>query len=59
MVVGGQFISPHGLAVDSRGDFYPTDFDALLRFARDDAGKVSGVTLFERGEAVRGTRIDG
>ena len=47
------------LRPDSRGDFHPVDFDALLRFTREAAGRVSGVTLFERGEALRGTRVDG
>ena len=49
---------PHvELRQDSRGDFHPTEGDALLRFARDDEGKVSGVSVFESGGMARGKRI--
>ncbi len=47
------------LRPDSRGDFHPTEGDALLRFARDDEGKVSSVSVFESGGMVRGKRIEG
>jgi CubicO group peptidase (beta-lactamase class C family) len=47
------------LLQDSRGDYYPTEMDALLRFTREGEGKASGVSLFQGGGLVRGKRADG
>jgi D-alanyl-D-alanine-carboxypeptidase/D-alanyl-D-alanine-endopeptidase len=47
------------LLQDSHGDYYPTEFDALLRFTREGEGKASGVSLFQGGGLVRGRRADG
>jgi hypothetical protein len=46
------------LRQDARGDFYATVADILVRFDRTADGKVSGLTLFQGGGAVKAARID-
>jgi hypothetical protein len=46
------------LLQDARGDFYATVADIVVRFDRTADGKVSGLTLFQGGGAMKAARID-
>jgi D-alanyl-D-alanine-carboxypeptidase/D-alanyl-D-alanine-endopeptidase len=46
------------LLQDSRGDYYTTVTDLLVRFKRDADGRAEGLTLFQGGAALPAARID-
>jgi CubicO group peptidase (beta-lactamase class C family) len=46
------------LLQDSRGDYYTTATEMLIRFRRDPSARATGLTLFQGGGAVPGNRLD-
>lgn len=46
------------LLQDSRGDYYTTATELLIRFTRDAQGRATGLTLFQGGGAIEAARIE-
>lgn len=56
-VINRMIVLPSSLFAEARDKFFLKVVDAQIEFRRDSTGAVTGLTLFQNGNALPGTRI--